>query len=1239
MLRLILALAATAALATDSIIADFEGADFGNWTVTGTAFGDGPAANVGRQPALKGHHGKTVANSFHGDDKATGTLSSPRFTIAGEAITFFIAGGNHPGTTCVNLFVDGKIVRTTTGHNKGDLRPKFWDVRELAGKEAFIRIVDNFGGRWGYIAADHFVMAEKMPENLPVAKSATAGAGREAFMSTVKIPEGYDFKLFADKDMVTQPTAICFDSQNRLYVAETLRWRKGVEDNRNYRYWLLDDAIVQSNEERLAMYEKWAAQGKKPMSYFTEHSEIVRILTDADGDGKADKSEIFADGFKSALHGTAGGLIERDGTVYFACIPAVYKLQDKDGDHKAEIREVLQDGFGGRVSISGHDMNGFAWGPDGKLYWSIGDRGYNLTTQDGRQLKGPYEGAVFRCYPDGSDFEVFYHTLRNPKEIAFDAYGNLFTVDNDSSGRDQSRVHYLLEGGEAGWHSGHQLIQDFSREVGIDTKRPNMWYEEGIWKMRHEGQTATILPAIGHVSSGPCGLVYNPGAVALPAKYDNYFFLGDYRASPNKSGVHAFRCEPAGAGFSMVDAHAFVWGVACTDVDFSYDGKFYIADFVGGWTGSGTGYMYTLHDPKIANPAISDVRKLFAEGFEQRTDDELYKLLFHVDQRVRQRAQFALAERGESGAEQLAGALWQTDNLVARLHGLWGMGQVAKKLGYRGGLGNPGFGLHLDILAKVKDEDPVVRGAAARLIGDLEFRVSGAAGASNMVLPLLKDESVHTRALAAITIGKLLDDDAIPAVIEMLRENDNADVYIRHGGVMALTGIATPEQLADLANDESAAVRLAAMLALRRLRSPQIAVFLQDSDPLVLADTIRAINDVPIDGARPALAAYLDEASDELSQLQLNRLINANFREGTAEGIERLFRYAVRETAPVVNREEALRCIGDWAKPHVVDPPIGLYRPLPTRDERHTPLIREELAKALPNLRGPALTAGIRLAAQYNVPISIEVLQAQTVDTSLDPELRSAALAKLAKSEPKLTVSLIPDLLSQPKVASAALDTLASLNPAAAFTAAKSAINGKDLRTSQHAWGLLATLETPGVDDFVATAPLDNPKTMLDILEAARARKLGRSALPLAGTKEGGDPINGLELFETHGTAQCLVCHKLGKKGGDVGPKLDGIAAKGLENVWRSIVDPQAEIAAGFGIISVTKTDDSVLAGVFLKEEDKAITIKPPEGEPIHIPLAEIASRTTPISGMPAMGQILKPTEIRDIVAYLMTVE
>src|SRR5690606_30113183 len=113
-------------------------------------------------------------------------------------------------------------------------------------------------------------------------------------------------------------------------------------------------------------------------------------------------------------------------------------LEDADGDGVAEGREVIQSGFGPRFSLSGHDLHGFAWGPDGKLYFSVGDRGYHLETREGKILTNPGAGAVFRCEPDGSEMEVFYNNLRNPQELAFNEYGDLFTVDNNSDQGDKA---------------------------------------------------------------------------------------------------------------------------------------------------------------------------------------------------------------------------------------------------------------------------------------------------------------------------------------------------------------------------------------------------------------------------------------------------------------------------------------------------------------------------------------------------------------------------------------------------------------------------------------------------------------------------------------------------------------------------------------------------------------------------------------------------------------------------------
>ena len=145
-------------LSKPAVVADFESARLEGWSLTGKAFGSGPCNGrpFPMYPA-RGFTGKGMISSYHGGDGSTGTLTSPQFVIRGRAITFLVGGGRYAGQTCMNLIVDGKVVRSVTGHNSNTLRADGWDVADLAGKTATLQIVDKHQGGWGHILIDDIV--------------------------------------------------------------------------------------------------------------------------------------------------------------------------------------------------------------------------------------------------------------------------------------------------------------------------------------------------------------------------------------------------------------------------------------------------------------------------------------------------------------------------------------------------------------------------------------------------------------------------------------------------------------------------------------------------------------------------------------------------------------------------------------------------------------------------------------------------------------------------------------------------------------------------------------------------------------------------------------------------------------------------------------------------------------------------------------------------------------------------
>jgi uncharacterized protein (DUF608 family) len=165
------ALSPTSEARPDIVFADFEVPTYGDWKVEGTAFGTGPFPVDQLPDRLKPLKpvGKYLVNSHesrHGEDspasdRHVGKLTSPDFTINRKHINFLIGGGAHAGKTCMNLVVDGQVLRSSTGKNTVALDPGSWDVDELLGKRARIEVVDSESGAWGHITVDQIAFSDR----------------------------------------------------------------------------------------------------------------------------------------------------------------------------------------------------------------------------------------------------------------------------------------------------------------------------------------------------------------------------------------------------------------------------------------------------------------------------------------------------------------------------------------------------------------------------------------------------------------------------------------------------------------------------------------------------------------------------------------------------------------------------------------------------------------------------------------------------------------------------------------------------------------------------------------------------------------------------------------------------------------------------------------------------------------------------------------------------------------------
>jgi quinoprotein glucose dehydrogenase len=1121
----------------------------------------------------------------------------------------------------------------------------------------------------------------------------TSGASTEAVeaASNFSVSPGFNLDIYASEPLLANPVSLAFDAKGRCYVVESHRRRTSVYDIRRFPDWLDADFSFSTVEDRAQFLKENLSAGNPaiPKKFIVdrnkdgvfdwrdleEESERIVLLEDTNQDGKAETSRVFADGFNTLVSGVAAGLLVRDNKVWFTCVPDLWQLEDSNDDGSADQRSILHHGFGVHIAYGGHDMHGLIMGPDGRIYFSIADRGTRVD-QDGKTLVDlPHTGAVFRCQPDGSDLEVFAYGLRNPQELAFDARGNLWTVDNNGDGGDKARLVYLVEGGDSGWRLGWQWLANMGP-----------WKNEHLWETGETNEGNYLIPPIAYVGHGPAGFAFYPGT-GMPEMFKDHFFLADF-----PGGIRYFKVAPYGASFQIQHDQEYLednrldhmngkllWGLSPVDVTFGPKPGIYVADWIQGWEKTGKGRIFRVSSSEMDSREDNAFNALLDGGLKKLSIKELGPILSHPDMRVRQEAQFELVRRYEpptsSVVKVLSGAFNvsaldeltrvaqdRNQDQTARLHAIWGLGQLV-----------PEYRDTAEILkGLLYDSEPEIVSQSARVLAD-----RGVVGYYSDYLKLMQDPNLRIRFFGIKWLWKTLEvgfqevqhsEDTKTLVnlrqnapvFNVLSDNRGQDKYLQHACVMALMQINDLAGLVEAAGNESDDIRLGAVLALRRLERQEISVFLKDKNHDIVVEAARAINDVPIEGAQQQLAQLIQRAN--LPEPALSRAINAQYRLGNTENAAYLISFAQDEGAKETLRVQAILMLAKWANPPRRDSITGLWRPQQPRDFRSAAVpLRLALGKLLNDVPDSVKRASIGAMVALDLKDESELLiQLVQSEENEDSVIVDAVDALASLESPRLIEALTMARASESDVIyAAAVRHQSKLKPEDALKLFKIDLTKNSVQVRQAAIKGIASLKSPeaiALLDQLMSQLLDgslNSSLTLELVEVAASSKseiirqklkIYHESLPIDDslaayrlTLKGGNASQGRTLFQERQDFGCMRCHALGKQGGKVGPVLrDSSKPLTREQILESIIYPNRQIAEGYDAVMVDLIDGESISGVLHEENTNHLVVLSADSKRHEISKDQIESRQSTLSLMPeGLGEIMTHRELRDIIEFL----
>jgi putative membrane-bound dehydrogenase-like protein len=357
------------------------------------------------------------------------------------------------------------------------------------------------------------------------------------------VAEGLTAELFAHEPMLTNPTNMDIDEKGRVWICEGYNYRNQVN----------------------------------PQDPYKKEGDRIVMMEDTDGDGMADKETVF---YQGTDVDAALGIAVLGNKVIVSCSPSVLIFTDEDGDGRADKKDTLFTAIGGIQHD--HAIHSFNFGPDGKLYFNFGNAGNSIRDKHGKEIRDPAgnivnssghpyrQGMVFRCNPDGSDFEVMGNNFRNNYEVAEDSYGTMWQSDNDDDGNRGVRINYVMPYGNFGYTDEFTGASWPEYRVNMEDSIP---YRH--WHLNDPG----VVPNLLQTGAGsPTGILVYEGDL-LPGRFRNQIIHAD--AGPNI--VRSYAVSPDGAGYKAV-INNIVQGTGDnwfrpSDVCVAPDGSLFIADW------------------------------------------------------------------------------------------------------------------------------------------------------------------------------------------------------------------------------------------------------------------------------------------------------------------------------------------------------------------------------------------------------------------------------------------------------------------------------------------------------------------------------------------------------------------------------------------------------------------------------------------------------------------------------------